>query len=154
MAIQFPPINPGDPEPKNGDTFIYAVTKEEFECHRRSQSEAAQWSCKGTINNTTFGYRGTLQIQQPAPTDADTGNIYSVSDGGIADASFTGLAGIDVAQWSLVIFANPEWVLVTAAATSPWIRTVGGQIQPVIQTDDLNMVDGNYVIESLDDLGG
>ena len=140
--------------PENGDTYLYVTTQEEFECHRRSQNEAAQWSCKGTINDSTFGYRGALEIQQPAPTDADTGNIYSVIDGGIADASFEGLAGEDVEQWSLVIFANPEWVLVTAAATSPWIRTVGGQIQPVVQTDDLNMVDGDYVIESLPDLGG
>jgi len=154
MAIQFPPINAGDPEPQNGDTFLYAVTGEEFECHRRSQAEAAQWSCKGTISDSTFSYRGTLEIQQPAPTNADTGNIYSVIDGGIADVSFEGLAGTDVEQWSLVIFANPEWVLVTTAATSPWIRTVGGQIQPVVQTDDLNMVDGDYVIESLPDLGG
>ena len=153
MAIQFPPINPGDPEPQNGDTFLYAVTQEEFECHRRSQAEAAQWSCKGTISDSTFSYRGTLEIQQPAPTNADTGNIYSVSDGGIADVSFEGLAGEDVDQWSLVIFANPEWVLVTAAATSPWIRTVGGRIQPVVQTDNLNMVDGNYLINELPDLG-
>lgn len=155
MAIQFPPINAGDPEPQNGDTFLYVVTQEEFECHRRSQSEAAQWSAKGTINDTTFGYRGALEIQKPAPTDADTGNIYSVIDGGIADASFEGLAGEDVEQWRLVIFANPEWVLVSSAATtSPWIRTIGGQIQPVVQTDDLNMVDGDYVIESLPILGG
>jgi phosphatidylethanolamine-binding protein (PEBP) family uncharacterized protein len=153
MAIQFPPINAGDPEPQNGDTYLYLVTQEEFECHRRSQLEAAQWSARGTINTTTFGYRGTLEIQQTAPTDADTGNIYSVSDGGIADASFTGLAGTDVEQWSLVIFANPEWVLVSAAATSPWVRTVGGQIQPIIQTDDLNMVNGDYVIESLPFIG-
>ena len=152
MAIQFPPINAGDAEPQNGDTYLYLVTGEVFECHRRSQLEAAQWSAKGTINTTTFGYRGTLEIQQPAPTDADTGNLYSVSDGGIADASFDGLAGEQVDQWSLVIFANPTWVRVNAPA-SPWIRTVGGQIQPVINGDDLDMLQGDYVIESLPFIG-
>ena len=155
MAIQFPPVNDGDPQPNNGDTFLYVVTGEEFECHRRSPAEAAQWSCKGTISDTTFGYRGTLEIQKPAPTDADTGNIYSVIDGGIADVSFDGLAGLDIEQWSLVVYADPQWVLVTAGVTtSPWIRTIGGQIQPVVQTDDLNMVDGDYVIESLPLIGG
>ena len=152
MAIQFPPLAPGDPEPQNGDTYLYLVTQEEFICRRRSQQEPAQWAAVGTFQDSSFQYRGTLEIQQPAPTNADLGNIYSVIDGGIADASFDGLAGQDIAQWSLVIFTDPAWVLVSAASTSPWIRTVGGRIQPVVQTDDLDMVSGNYVIESLSEL--
>ena len=152
MAIQFPPLAPGDPEPQNGDTYLYLVTQEEFICRRRSQQEPAQWAAQGTFQDSSFQYRGTLEIQQPAPTDADLGNIYSVSDGGTADASFDGLAGQQVAQWSLVIFTDPAWVLVSAAATSPWIRTVSGRIQPVVQTDDLDMVDGNYLINELPDL--
>lgn len=148
MAIQFPPIAPGDPEPNNGDTFLYLVTGEEFLCRRKSPAEAAQWSAKGTFQDSTFQYMGTLEIQQQAPT-ADIGNIFSVIDGGIADASFDGLAGSIVNQWSLVIYTDPQWVLVTASATSPWVRTVNGSIQPVVQTDDLDMVDGNYLINGL-----
>ena len=147
MAIQFPPINAGDPLPADGDTYLYAVTQEEFVYHRPTNS----WSVKGVINDSTFAFQGTLEIQQPAPTDAETGYIYSVLDGGTADASFGSLAGTDVEQWSLIIYTGSDWVLVNAGATSgPWIRTVGGRIQPVVQTDDVDMVDGSYIIESLD----
>ena len=147
MAIQFPPINEGDPLPENGDTYLYVTTQEEFVYHRPTNS----WSVKGVINDSTFAFQGTLEIQQPAPTDAETGYIYSVLDGGTADASFGSLAGTDVEQWSLIIYTGSDWVLVNAGATAgPWIRTVGGRIQPVVQTDDVDMVDGSYVIESLD----
>ena len=30
MAIQFPPVNPGDPSPTDGDTFTYAPTQTEY----------------------------------------------------------------------------------------------------------------------------
>ena len=152
MAIQFPPLAPGDPEPQNGDTYLYLVTQEEFLCRRRSPEEPAQWAARGTFQDSSFQYRGTLEIQQPAPTNADLGNIYSVIDGGIADASFNGLAGEDVDQWSLVIFTDPAWVLVSPAGTNPWVRTEGGRIQPVVQTDDLDMVNGDYLINELPDL--
>ena len=156
MAIQFPPINVGDPEPKDGDTYLYLLTQEEFVCHRRSPFEAAQWAAKGVISDTTFGFRGTLEIQQPAPNDADKGNIYSVIDGGTADDSFSGLAGEEVDQWSLIIFNDPDWVLINIetsnAVTGPWIRTIDGRIQPSIQTDNLDLVDGNYLINELPEL--
>jgi len=153
MAIQFPPIAPGDPEPQNGDTYLYVVTGEEFLCRRKSQAEAAQWSALGTFQGSTLQYKGPLEILQPAP-NANMGEIFSVVDGGIAHPTFNGLAGETVSQWSLVIFADPLWVLVTASATSPWVRTVSGRIQPVVQTDDLDMVDGNYLINELPQLGG
>ena len=152
MAIQFPPIAPGDPEPNNGDTFLYLVTGEEFLCRRQSLFEAAQWAAVGTFQDSTFQYMGTLEIQEPAPSP-DLGNIFSVVDGGIAHPTFNGLAGQEINQWSLVIFADPQWVLVSAAATSPWVRTVSGRIQPLVQTDDLDMVDGNYMLEELTLLG-
>jgi hypothetical protein len=91
---------------------------------------------------------GTLEIQKPAPP-ANIGNIFSVIDGGDVDASFDGLAGSTLNQWSLVIYTDPQWVLVAASVTSPWIRTVNGSIQPVVQTDDLNLVDGNYLSNGL-----
>ena len=155
MAIQFPPINVGDPEPKDGDTYLYVINQQEFVCHR-SNNEAAQWSSIGTINPTSFGYRGTLEITKPAPIDANKGNIYSVIDGGVAHSSFEGLAGSTVEQYSLIIFNEPEWVPLNTdtgnAVTGPWIRTLDGKIQPSIQTDNLDMVDGNYLINELPEL--
>jgi hypothetical protein len=154
MAIQFPPVNLGDPEPQDGDTYLYVITQQEFECKRKNQFEAAQWSAKGLINTTSFGYRGTVEITKIAPSDANKGNIYSVIDGGIAHSSFTGLAGQNIEQWSLIIFEDPGWVLINTGSipNSPWVRTVDGQIQPAIDTDDLNMVDGDYLINELPEL--
>ena len=154
MAIQFPPLAPGDAEPVNGEEYIYRFTGEAFVCRRSSLDEAAQWAAQGAIQDAIIGYRGPLFIQQPAPTDANTGDIFSVADGGIADASFGTLAGQNIDQWSLVIFTGSDWLLVNAASTGPWIRTVSGRIQPTVQTDDLDMVDGNYLINELSLLGG
>ena len=156
MAIQFPPINAGDAEPQDGDTYLYLATQQEFICHRSSPNAAAQWSAVGTISESSFGYRGLLNIQDPAPTDIYTGNMYSVNDGGIADPSFTGLAGTNVDQYTLIIYANPDWVPITTESgnvvTGPWIRTAGGQIQPAVATDDLNMDQGDYLINELPEL--
>ena len=149
MAIQFPPLAEGDAEPNNGDTYLYLVTGEEFVCHRTSLDEAAQWAAKGVVQDSQIGYRGSLEIQQPAPTDMNLGDIYSVVDGGIADDSFEGLAGSQVNQWSLIIYTNPEWMLVNAAAAGPWVRTISGRIQPTVSTDDLDMDEGNYLINEL-----
>ena len=149
MAIQFPPLAEGDAQPNNGDTYLYLVTGEEFVCRRSSLDEAAQWAAQGTVQDTQISYKGSLEIQQPAPVDANLGDIYSVVDGGIADDSFDGLAGTQVDQWSLVIYTNPAWLLVNAAATGPWVRTVSGRIQPAVSTDDLDMEDGNYLINEL-----
>lgn len=156
MAIQFPPVNPGDPEPQDGDTYLYLVTQQEFTCRRPSALAAAQWSAKGTISDTSFGYRGGLNILDPAPTDMQTGNIYSVLDGGVADSSFTGLAGTNVAQYTLIIFADPEWIPVTTESGNviqgPWVRTINGEIRPAVATDNLNMDQGNILINDFTEL--
>ena len=154
MAIQFPPVNIGDPEPKDGDTYLYLINQKEFVCRRRSSEEAAQWSEKGLINTTSFGYRGALEIQLVAPTDPVKGNIYSVIDGGPAHPSFLGLSGIIVEQWTLIIFSDPEWTLINTGYvnSSPWVRTVDGKIVPAVVTDNLSTVDGNYLINELDEL--
>lgn len=155
MAIQFPPVSLGDLEPQDGDTYLYVITQQEFVCRRKSPFETPQWSEKGVINPTSFGYRGAIEILKPAPTDANKGNIYSVIDGGIANNTFEGLALQEVPQWSLIIFADPEWIRMdvdAVDATGPWIRTVDGQIKPVISTDDLNMSQGDYLINELPEL--
>ena len=48
---------------------------------------------------------------EEAPTDVNKGNIYSVIDGGIANASFVGLAGNNIPQWTLIIYNEPNWFL-------------------------------------------
>ena len=151
MAIQFPPIAVGDPAPVDGQSYLYLVTQEEF----IYTAEDNSWAPQGKSDGNAFGYSGTVFVRVPAPTDAEIGNIYSVADGAPAaevDPSFTGLAGqYDVDQWNLVIYDGTNWQLISTPA-GPWVRTVGGRIQPIIQTDDLDMVDGNYVIESLPEL--
>ena len=68
--------------------ILYLINQQEYVCRRRNLSEAAQWAAKGLISKTSFGYRGTLNIQDPAPTDVNPGNIYTVIDGGIASSFF------------------------------------------------------------------
>lgn len=156
MAIQFPPINIGDPQPQDGDTYLYLPTQAEFVCHRDSINQAAQWSEKGTVNTTSFGYRGGVEITNPAPTDAETGNIYSVIDGGVAHLSFSGIGGETIEQYTLIIYGNPDWLPISLesgnAITGPWVRTVDGRIKPAVPTDDLNMDQGDYLINLLPEL--
>ena len=35
MAIQFPPVNAGDPQPQDGDTYLYLINQKEFVCRRK-----------------------------------------------------------------------------------------------------------------------
>ena len=156
MAIQFPPILPGDPEPVNGDTYLYLPTKEEYVCKRASMAQTPQWTPKGVINDTTFAYQGLAYLTGPAPS-AKTGYLYSSATAVVAadiNSTWVGLAGVvNVEQYQLIIYANPDWVLVnTNPGSSPWFRTASGQIQPLVPTDDLNMDQGNYLINDLTDL--
>ena len=155
-AIQFPPINPGDAEPVDGDTYLYVPTQEEYVCTRTNPTDVPQWTQKGVMNSGSFAYMGLVSLTSAAP-NALTGFIYSSQSAVNAadiDSSWVGLSGsFDVTQYQLVIFENPNWVLInTAADTSPWIRTSGGELQPAVSTDNLNMSDGNYLINALDDL--
>ena len=85
MAIQFPPVNVGDP-PQDGDTYLYLITQEEFVCHRRSPLlKLLNGQLKGLLTTTILWLSWHLRDSKPAPTDANKGNIYSVIDGGIAD---------------------------------------------------------------------
>lgn len=156
MAIQFPPVQAGDPEPQDGDTYLYLITQSEFVCHRPVASQAAQWSEQGTINTTSFGYRGGLNITSLAPNDALKGNIYSVLDGGTADSSFTGIAGDTIQQYTLIIYDGSEWTPIDISTgntiSGPWVRTVNGEIKPAVATDDLNMDQGDYRIDTLTEL--
>jgi hypothetical protein len=150
MAIQFPPINAGDPLPNDGDTYLYLITQEEFVYNQQDNS----WTPQGVINNNAFGYYGPVFVQQPAPV-AQTGWIYSVADGGTAaqiDPSFVGIAGVtDVDQWNLIIFDGTNWQVVATPA-GPWLRTAGGQITPVVDGDDLNLLTGNYNLDVLPEI--
>ena len=150
MAIQFPPIVDGDPLPQDGDSYLYLITQEEFVYNAANNS----WTPIGVVNRNAFGYFGPAFIQQPAPA-AQTGWIYSVADGATQDQihpSWVGLAGqVDVDQWNLVVFDGNDWQVVATPA-GPWLRTVGGQITPTVDGDDLNMLSGNYNLDALQQL--
>lgn len=156
-AIQFPPVLPGDPEPVDGETYIYLPTKEEYVCSRASPADTAQWTQQGVISSTAFAYQGLADLSDPAPGTAKTGYIYSSETTVTAaniDASWVGLAGAtDVQQYDLVIYSNPTWTLInTGSSSNPWVRSVGGVISPAVPTDDLNMNQGDYQINTLTDL--
>ena len=51
MAIQFPPVDPGDAEPIDGEEYLYLVTGEVFVYRRRDMSEAAQWAALGAVQD-------------------------------------------------------------------------------------------------------
>ena len=150
MSIQFPPINAGDPAPIDGESYLYLVTQEEFVY----DASINAWSALGKSTGSAFGYYGSLLIKDPAPV-AQTGWIYSVADGAIATdvhPSFVGITGkFDVDQWALIIFDGTNWSLISTP-NGPWKRLTNGRIQPTIQTDSLDMVDGDYIITSLQDL--
>ena len=80
------------------------LTKQEYVCHKALTDPLLSGQLIGAVPETTFGYRGTVEILKPAPTSAEKGNIYSVIDGGIANMSFQGLGGTVVEQWSLIIY--------------------------------------------------
>ena len=78
-----------------------------------------------------------MNITNPAPTDAENGNIYSVLDGGTAHITFDGLAGTTVEQY-VDYFNDPEWIPLNVDSGNviqgPWVRTVDGQIRPSVET--------------------
>jgi hypothetical protein len=154
-AIQFPPILPGEPQPVNGDTYLYLPTNQEYVCTRASMAQTPRWTPQGVLNPTTFAYQGIANLETAAPA-AETGWIYSSEtavDAADINATWIGLANqVNISQFQLVIYANPTWAPINANVTNPWIRTTNGNIQPVIPTDDLDMLDGNYEINTLDAL--
>jgi hypothetical protein len=155
MAIQFPPILPGDPQPVDGDTYLYLPTNQEYLCTRASMAQTPRWTPQGVLNQTTFAYQGLAFLTGPAP-NAQTGWIYSSAtsvDAADINDTWIGLADqTNISQYQLVIYANPTWAPLNPNTTNPWVRTTTGKIQPVIPTDDLDMLDGNYEINTLDDL--
>jgi len=148
MAIQFPPITSTDPAPQDGDQFL------DFETGNVWEYDLAQnsWTMIGLFNFGAFQYRGYTQITGTAPGGLNPGDLYSVEDGGIADASYTGIAGETVPQYSLIgVDPALTWSIVTISAQTPWVR-VNNTIVPATAGDDLDMETGSYVISSLTDL--
>ena len=156
MAIQFPPLKEGDPQPVDGETYLYLPTKEEYVCRRASMAQTPQWTPKGVISESTFAYQGLAFLRGPAP-QAITGWLYSSAEAVPKEdinSTWIGLAGnVDIDKYQLIIYANPDWVPVAnAPVDSPWIRTSQGVIQPRIDGDDLSMDEGSYLINELGDL--
>ena len=147
MAIQFPPINPGDPEPNDGDQFIDYANQVLYVYDAANNA----WTPVGSTTNN-LAYQGTLNITEPAPADAELGYMYSVLDGGVADSSFLPVEG-EVPQWSLVIKTTDGWALRgDGTVASPFTRTPQGVIQPNVDGDNLSMLSGNYNIDVLPEI--
>lgn len=119
MAIQFPPIVEGDASPINGDAYLYTVTGEQF----IYDSVNNAWTANGLFSGA-FSYLGTVAIQGTAPASPSIGDIYSVSDGGLADVSFTGLAGSVIEQWSLIVFDGFNWNLINLPSFRNFVSLV------------------------------
>ena len=81
MAIQFPPVNVGDPAPVNGDTYIYVPTQTEYVYNSTENS----WSIVADSSNVTpvIGklQAGTGITLVPADGDLTVGNVTINSTG-------------------------------------------------------------------------
>jgi len=144
MAISFPsPANDGQVfvDPSSGNSWIYEAATD-------------SWTGQG-VNAGGVSYRGAIEILRSPAAQGITpqaGFLYTVSDGGLANVAYVGLSGQQIAQGSSVVFDGAEWQQLNTSSTSPFLRTVGGVIEPVNAGDDLDMGSGSYLIESLTDL--
>ena len=144
MAISFP-NNPNDgaifTDPGSGNSWIYEAATD-------------SWTGLG-VDAGGISYRGAIEILRAPAAQGITpqsGFTYTVSDGGLANIAYTGLSGQQIAQGATIIFDGAEWQQLNTGSTSPFLRTVQGVIEPVHAGDDLDMGDGSYLIESLQDL--
>ena len=81
MAIQFPPVNVGDPAPANGDTYTYVPTQTEYVYNSTENS----WSIVTDSSDVTpvIGklQAGTGVTLVPADGDLAAGNVTINSTG-------------------------------------------------------------------------
>ena len=87
MAIQFPPINIGDPAPSNGDTYTYVPTQTEYVYNSTENS----WSIVTDSGDVTpvIGklQAGTGVTLVPADGDLAAGNV-TINSSGSGDAGY------------------------------------------------------------------
>ena len=87
MAIQFPPINIGDPAPTNGDTYTYVPTQTEYVYNQIENS----WSIVTDSGDVTpvIGklQAGTGVTLVPADGDLAVGNV-TINSTGSGDAGY------------------------------------------------------------------
>jgi hypothetical protein len=147
MAIQFPPVNAGDPLPQDGDQFTDYSSQTIYQYNAANNA----WTPIGNSSNN-LDYTGALNITDPAP-DASLGWVYSVVDGGVAHPSFAPITG-EVVQWSLVVKTATGWALTNdnIGTDGPFERTAQGVIQPKVDGDTLNMLSGNYNLDVLPEI--
>ena len=66
----------------------------------------------GVLSATLQGalrYLGIIDVTQPAPADPQQGDLYIAEPAGVADNSFTGIAGQQVLENALVLYDGTEW---------------------------------------------
>ena len=82
MAINFPA------SAVDGEEYTYLITQQVFTCSRSSPTAVAKWAAKGTINPTSFGYRGVLSITGAPISERVTSGPFRT----VVCLFFTGLA--------------------------------------------------------------
>jgi hypothetical protein len=148
MAIQFPPVNAGDPAPKDGDQFTDIGSQTIYVYNLANNA----WTPVASSSNN-LDYTGALNITDPAPADAQLGMVYSVVDGGVAHPSFNPITG-EVKQWSLVVKSAVGWALTNDNVNTdgPFERTSQGVITPKVDGDNFSMLSGNYNLDILPEI--
>ena len=107
-------------------------------------------------------FKGTVAPTSTAPAAPDTGNVYIMNAAGVMDASWTGMAGKNVAQNENIAWSGTQWetlgsaytsATVTTSDTAPttpkdgdlWYDSVGGQLYVWYDSDDAGPVVGTWV---------
>ncbi len=122
MAIQFPPINPGDPSPVEGDTYIYPLTQTEYVYNQTENS----WS-----------------VVTPGNGSPPTLTIGKITAGANVSVSGNGDLSVGDVEISSVGPGDPVETL--------WKKT-NGILSPKTETDDLAVTAGDIRIDLLQQL--
>ena len=122
MAIQFPPINPGDPSPVEGDTYIYPLTQTEYVYNETENSWAVVTPGNGSPPTLTIG---------------------KITAGANVTVSGNGDLSVGDVEISSVGPGEPPEVL--------WKKT-NGILSPKTESDDLAVTAGDIRIDLLQQL--
>lgn len=91
----------------------------------------------------TISFKGSaLDITGSAPASPKLGDIYVVSPGGVADASFTGLAGQTIVTNTVIIWDGSVWRRFYARVSA---TTGTADAHKLVETDDRGLIDASFL---------